>query len=76
MKFIYFYNNESACTINNFDEYDLLENENNNYVSHSREVSKKTIYKESNNNKFIHIFKEHKNGYGISIYTHYASCCL
>lgn len=75
MKFIYFYNNESSCTINSFDEYDILKGNVNNFISHSKEVSQKTINREKGNNKFVHIFKERKpNGY--TFWQWYASYCI
>lgn len=77
MKFIYFYNNNSTCEINNFDEWDLLEGRvKENYIEHSIEVNNNTINREKGNNKYLHIFKEHKDGHGNSVWKWYASYCI
>lgn len=75
MNYIYFYNNESRCAINSFNEFDLFSKKIENYISHSKEVSKKTICKEKGTNKFLHIFKRHKKN-NCDVWKWYASYCI
>lgn len=72
MKYIYIYNNNSMCSIDTLTENDYL---NNNYITHSKIVSQKTVSKEKGNNKYLHLFEKHrKNGY--DIWNYYASYCI
>lgn len=75
MKYMYFYSNNSICKIDNFDEYDILNDMVGNFITHSKEVSNKTINKEKKDNKYLHIFKEHKIN-GCSIWKWFASYVL
>lgn len=76
MKFIYMYSNCSHCYRDLMNEFELIENDEMKYlIFHSKEVSNKTINKEKEDNKFLHIFKEHKNN-RISTWKWYASYCI
>ena len=66
MKYMYFYSNNSICKIDNLVG---------NFITHSKEVSNKTINKEKKDNKYLYIFKEHKIN-GCSIWKWFASYVL
>lgn len=75
-KFIYLYRNNSGCALESFDEWDLFDDKIQNYVGHSKLVSKKTINKEKSDNKYLHIFKKWKNANGNDVWRWFASECI
>lgn len=58
MKYLYVYNNNSQCNVDNIDinNIDNIEG-----VFHSKIVTLKTMLKDKGNNKYVHIFKRYKN---------------
>lgn len=75
-KFIYLYRNNSACWLNSFNEWDLFEDKIQGYVSHSKLVSNKTINREKDDNKYLHIFKKWKNANGNDVWRWFDSLCI
>lgn len=76
-RFIYLYSNDSGCALAGFDEWNIFDIlENTDYGSHSTIVSKKTIYKEYNDNKYVHIFKKWKDKNGNDVWRWFDSLCI
>ena len=58
--YIYIYNNNAKIEIEEITIEYLISN-NIKYEKHSKYIKRKTIIKEKDDNKYLHIFKRHKN---------------
>lgn len=76
MKYLYIYSDNSVIKETTFDDQNEEFFINETYEFHSIDnLKKKTILKESNGKKFLHIFKKHSKMWG-DTYKYYASYCI